>query len=199
MGESDRKEEPKYMIVLDRIYQKGPAVAYPNLPHSSEDLITMTPDQRREQDLQREMVSHDIPRDKDLLPISSLADYEISQAIESLKRVGLVKETDRINGIRRDSDLINYIKLTKEGFEVAHDRELRQRQQEISERVADLTEQQSRSSSLVAWVTGVIGITAVFQAITAMVSLSWPQSSKLVVVYTIVILSGWWIALNRMY
>ena len=112
MGESDRKEEPEYMIVLDRIYQKGPAVAYPNLPHSSEDLITMTPDQRREQDLQREMVSHDIPRDKDLLPISSLADYEISQAIESLKRVGLVKETNRINGIRRDSDLINYIKLT---------------------------------------------------------------------------------------
>lgn len=183
MRGASQKDEPDYMIVLDRIYQKDAVVAYPNLPSYLDEFYPNSG--ATEKNMKIEMILRDLPGDKSLLPLPLMSNYKVLQAINSLIEIGLVEETDQIDGIPltlidEHPDHLNYIRLTKTGFEVAHDRGIRQRQQEI-------LEEQSKSSHLLAAVTILLAVTAVIQATVAVFSLSWPLNLVLGVVYGIIL------------
>ena len=208
MGNSDQRQEPDYMVVLDKIYEKDSTVAYPELTRSLEDFYQEKKDEG-EEEMYREMrISQRIPDNKSLMPIPSMEEYEIYQSLDSLEKLGLIKEPEEIVGFPlavASDDSINYVQLTKPGFEVAHDRRIRQRQQEIlesqnvtSERIADLTETQSKSSRLLAVVTVLLGATAIIQATASVFDLSWPLNLLLGLVY-IALLGLLWATRSRWY
>lgn len=203
-------DEPDYMKVLGKIYRKDAVVLY------SESIIL---DDFGDNVIDREEIIESLPESKTLLPIPSMTDTEMSIALDSLATLGLIEEVDgipfrptrhtrlppsmfldRIEYVMHAdqiADQLNYVKLTEKGFDVAHERAVRQRQQEIlesqnatSERIADLTEQQSESSHLLAVVTVLLGATALIQA-TAAVFFSFlasKRSTRWVICYDSVIL-----------
>lgn len=182
MREPGQEGEPDYMIVLDRIYQKDAAVAVPQRISSLDRL-----EYNERMEMQAEL--RELPEET-ILSVPSLTEIERFRAMKSLLKLGLVEETDHITGlpltlIDVDLDHVAYIRLTEKGFEVAHDRGIRQRQQEI-------LEEQNKSSHLLAAVTILLAVTAVVQAITDVLSLSWPLNIVLGIFYSMVLLVLVW-------
>lgn len=190
MEESDQREEPDYMVVLDRIYQKDSTVAYPELTHSLIETHQQIAKQGEEEMYRRMEILNEIPSNKSLLPIQSMDDHEIYQSLRFLKNIDLIEEPDEVHGMPLSSvglDSVRYVGLTEKGFEVAHDRAIRQRQQEI-------LESQNESSHLLAVVTVLLGATALVQALAAVFDLSWPLNLLLGLVYcgVLVLVLLWW-------
>lgn len=201
-------DEPDYLVVLDEIYEKDATVGYPD---PEPNLDELNPDKRSQR---RRKILETLPESRSLLPIPSMSTWEVKAALASLAALGLIEEAGGIplpgemdpnprgwqtTLLRAEyEDDIRYVKLTEMGFDVAHERAVRRRRQEVlesqnatSERIANLTERQSDSSHLLAVVTVLLGATALIQATAAVFSLSWPQNALLGVLYVMLLLLLW--------
>ncbi|WP_254279654.1 hypothetical protein [Haloarcula marina] len=88
---------------------------------------------------------------------------EEDDAISYLHKIGLIEHADRDRGRPR--------LLTEKGFNVVHERELRKEQHALVKSQNDAIENQSEATDTLANFTIILGVTALIQALAAIVSL----------------------------
>lgn len=146
-------EQPDWAKVLQVIYDRGGRVAFITGGPVPED-YSMPP-------------ADFIPDEKKLIPNQYLDEEDTLSNFRTLKRVGLVGEVtendipEGHHDARVEHPLVKVFELTQEGFNVAHERELR-KQQETHNRV------------LTAF-TVLVGISALIQAVSVVATQSIPM------------------------
>lgn len=168
-----RESEPDWAKVLEEFYESHGRLVLPE-----GDLFGKV----REKD--RVLFSED---ENLLSQVDELDGRAIRVGVEYLIQTGLlVVDTDDTEELNQASEgtIFRSLQLTKSGFDVAHERELRNRQQ-------DLMERQNKASRTLATFTVILGATAVVQAAAAVVSTTYPTNAFLGVLYIGVIVALW--------
>lgn len=101
---------------------------------------------------------------------TDLTQEEEDRAISYLHEIGLLEHANRDRGRPRE--------LTQKGFDVAHEREMRNKQQALIERQSkaiesqsDVAEEQADATDTLADFTIILGVAALIQALAAVISL----------------------------
>lgn len=115
--------------------------------------------------------------------LEHLEEREITETLEDMERAGLVDLLPMEGNLTKDEGEEMYGGLTRDGFDVAHERDLRERQQSLIESQNALMESQNVSSQKIAAFTVILGAAALVQAAAAVFTAPWPVNLGLGVLY----------------